>query len=90
MQTNDPQRVHIGVKFSCRFTLKEITERWNALLYDPTINRAALSAIRNLDPAIKADIESKALFSTAEEKILASIHSVGLAYNLDFNLVMYN
>lgn len=38
-QTNDLAAVHLGVKFSCRFTLKEVQERWYALLYDPQISK---------------------------------------------------
>lgn len=38
-QTNDLSAVHLGVKFSCRFTLKEVQERWYALLYDPQISK---------------------------------------------------
>uniref|UniRef100_A0A672R3E2 Microspherule protein 1 n=1 Tax=Sinocyclocheilus grahami TaxID=75366 RepID=A0A672R3E2_SINGR len=36
LQTTDLTSVHLGVKFSCRFTLREIQERWYALLYDPS------------------------------------------------------
>lgn len=39
LQTNDLTSVHLGVKFSCRFTLREIQERWYALLYDPIISK---------------------------------------------------
>ena len=39
-QTNDLAAVHLGVKFSCRFTLKEVQERWYALLYDPQISKS--------------------------------------------------
>ena len=38
-QTNDLSAVHLGVKFSCRFTLKEVQDRWYALLYDPQISK---------------------------------------------------
>ncbi|XP_069761692.1 microspherule protein 1 isoform X2 [Narcine bancroftii] len=38
LQTNDLTAVHLGVKFSCHFTLREIQERWYALLYDPVIS----------------------------------------------------
>lgn len=68
--------VHRGVKFSCRFTLKEISQRWYALLYDPTISRLAISAMNNLHPECIAHIESKALYSIAEEEILATVQSV--------------
>ncbi|CAI6351187.1 unnamed protein product [Macrosiphum euphorbiae] len=75
LQTNNLPIVHRGVKFSCRFTLKEIAQRWYALLYDPTISRLAVSAMRNLHPESVANIESKALFSIAEEELLATIQS---------------
>ncbi|KAG8007906.1 Microspherule protein 1 [Nibea albiflora] len=39
LQTTDLTSVHLGVKFSCRFTLREIKERWYALLYDPVISK---------------------------------------------------
>ena len=38
-QTNDLAAVHLGVKFSCRFTLQEVEERWYALLYDPQLSK---------------------------------------------------
>ena len=38
-QTTDLTSVHLGVKFSCRFTFREIKERWYALLYDPVISK---------------------------------------------------
>ncbi len=38
-QTNDLTAVHLGVKFSCRFTLREIQERWYAILYDPILSK---------------------------------------------------
>ncbi|XP_050540256.1 microspherule protein 1 [Daktulosphaira vitifoliae] len=75
LQTNNLQMVHRGVKFSCRFTHKEIAQRWYALLYDPTISRLAVSAMKNLHPETIANIESKALFSIAEEELLASVQS---------------
>ena len=38
-QTNDLTAVHLGVKFSCKFTLREVQERWYALLYDPVLSK---------------------------------------------------
>lgn len=76
LQTNDLKWVHRGVKFSCRFTLQEIQQRWYALLYDPAISRLAIAAMRNLHPEAIANVESKALFSTSEEELLATIKSV--------------
>ncbi|KFQ71456.1 Microspherule protein 1, partial [Phaethon lepturus] len=50
LQTNDLTSVHLGVKFSCRFNLREIQERWYALLYDPIISKLACQAMRQLHP----------------------------------------
>ncbi|KAF0288514.1 Microspherule protein 1 [Amphibalanus amphitrite] len=49
-QACDLTLVHLGVKFSCKFTLSEIQERWYALLYDPSVSRLAVTAMRNLHP----------------------------------------
>ncbi|PIO39942.1 hypothetical protein AB205_0064110, partial [Aquarana catesbeiana] len=73
--TNDLQAVHLGVKFSCRFTLSEIQERWYALLYDPVISKLACQAIRQLHPEAIAAIQSKVLFSKAEEQLLSTVSS---------------
>lgn len=75
LQTTDLTAVHLGVKFSCRFTLREIQERWYALLYDPVISKLAWQAMRQLHPEAIAAIQAKALFSQAEEALLAKISS---------------
>lgn len=74
-QTNDIRTVHRGVKFSCKFTSQELSNRWHSLMYDEPINRIAIGAMRNLHPEMIASVQSKALFSKAEEEILATIKS---------------
>ncbi|NWH43127.1 MCRS1 protein, partial [Fregata magnificens] len=76
LQTNDLTSVHLGVKFSCRFNLREIQERWYALLYDPIISKLACQAMRQLHPEAIAAIQSKVLFSKAEEQLLNKVGSV--------------
>ncbi|NXN09545.1 MCRS1 protein, partial [Indicator maculatus] len=76
LQTNDLSSVHLGVKFSCRFTLREVQERWYALLYDPIISKLACQAMRQLHPEAIAAIQSKVLFSKAEEQLLSKVASV--------------
>lgn len=49
-QICDLTAVHKGVKFSCKFTLGEIQNRWYALLYDPTVSKVAQLAMKNLHP----------------------------------------
>lgn len=75
-QTGDLLAVHRGVKFSCHFTLTEITERWYALLYDKSVSRLALAALRNLHPQTVASVQSKALYTKVEEQLLATTSSV--------------
>lgn len=75
LQTNDLTVVHLGVKFSCRFTQREIQERWYALLYDPVISKLACQAMRQLHPEAIAAIQSRVLFSKAEEQLLSVIGS---------------
>ena len=76
LQTCDLRAVYQGVKFSCKFTFNEITQRWCALVYDRTISRLALSAIRNLQSETIAHIEANCLYSETEEELIASIKSV--------------
>lgn len=74
-QTNDLTAVFLGVKFSCKFTLKEIQERWYSLLYDPIISKLAIQAMKQFHPDVLATIQAKALFSKAEESLLGGIPS---------------
>ncbi|PNF29236.1 Microspherule protein 1 [Cryptotermes secundus] len=74
-QTNDLRTVHRGTKFSCRFTVQELQQRWYALLYDPAVSRVAVAAMRNLHPELIANVQSRALYSKAEEQLLGTIKS---------------
>ncbi|XP_018335479.1 microspherule protein 1 [Agrilus planipennis] len=74
-QTNDLRTVHLGTKFSCKFTVQELQQRWYALLYDKAVSRIAVAAMRNLHPDMIANVQDKALWSAEEEKLLAGINS---------------
>lgn len=74
-QTNDLRMVHRGTKFSCRFTLQEIQQRWYALLYDSNVSRVAVQAMRNLHPELITSVQSRTLYSKAEEDLLGTIKS---------------
>ncbi|KAK3853111.1 hypothetical protein Pmani_031042 [Petrolisthes manimaculis] len=74
-QTCDLVTVHRGVKFSCKFTLGEVQERWYALLYDPTVSRIAQQAMKNLHPDQIQAVQSRALYSKTEEELLGAIKS---------------
>lgn len=80
LQTNDLRTVHRGVKFSCRFTVQEIQQRWYALLYDSAISRLAITSMRNLHPEVIASVRSKALYSKQEEELLATVKPVSYIY----------
>ncbi|KAH8386165.1 hypothetical protein KR200_002105 [Drosophila serrata] len=74
-QTNDLRIIHRGVKFSCKFTLQELQQRWYALLYEPAVSRIAVSAMRNLHPELVDSVQRKALYSVQEEDLLGTIKS---------------
>ncbi|XP_054711986.1 LOW QUALITY PROTEIN: microspherule protein 1-like [Uloborus diversus] len=78
-QTNDLETVFKGVKFSSNFTLKEVQQRWYSLLYDVSVSKTALFAIKQLNPEVISQIQAKVLFSAEEEKLIASVPSTTLA-----------
>ena len=78
MQTSDLFAVFCAVKFSTHFTLREVQERWESLLYDCNISKTALDRIGKLPIDIRRRILSKALFSDSEEQILMDINSNNL------------
>lgn len=87
-QTNDLKTVHLGTKFSCRFTVQELQQRWYALLYDQAVSRVAVAAMRNLHPDMVAAVQDRALWSTQEEELLSSIKSVSVIVQFNrFHLV---
>ncbi|KXJ68971.1 hypothetical protein RP20_CCG000783 [Aedes albopictus] len=75
LQTNDLRMVHRGTKFSCKFTIHEMQARWYSLLYEEPISRIAVTAMRNLHPEVVESVQSRALFSVAEEELLGTIKS---------------
>ncbi|XP_076064282.1 microspherule protein Rcd5 isoform X2 [Oratosquilla oratoria] len=74
-QTCDLVTVHRGAKFSCKFTLGEIQERWYALLYDATVSRIAQQTMKNLHPDQIQAVQARALYSKAEEELLGTVKS---------------
>ncbi|KAL5292743.1 MCRS1 family protein [Megaselia abdita] len=74
-QTNDLKTVHHGTKFSCKFTHQEIQARWYSLLYEESISRIAVAAMRNLHPELVENVQARALYSVAEEDLLGTIKS---------------
>jgi hypothetical protein len=45
-------------------------------MYDPAVNRVAMAAMRNLHPEMIASVKSRALYSSAEEILLARVPAV--------------
>lgn len=79
-QTNDLKLVHRGTKFSCKFTLQELQNRWYSLLYEESISRISMAAMRNLHPEMVETVQSKALYTVQEEELLGTIKSVSLFF----------
>lgn len=74
-QTNDIRTVHRGTKFSCKFTVQELQSRWTNLLYDESISRIAVAAMRNLHPESVEMVQGRALYTKVEEELLGTIKS---------------
>lgn len=72
-QVNDLFAVYKGVKFSCKFSLQEIEDRWYALLYCAAIQRVAVAAMRQLPIDIVSQIHANTLYSKEEEELLKTI-----------------
>lgn len=89
-QTNNLEDVYRGVKFSCKFTLKEIETRWYALLYDEDIAKISVTAVRQLHNDVVAQIHRKTLFSQQEEDILKSVSSTAQPTEDTFNELLAN
>lgn len=63
--------------------MQELQQRWYALLYDPAVSRVAVAAMRNLHPELIANVQSRALYSKAEEQLLGTIKSVSVLVRKD-------
>nr|XP_009858851.1 microspherule protein 1-like [Ciona intestinalis] len=87
-QVQDLALVHLGVKFSCHFTLEEVQERWYALLYDPVISALAKQAMKALPREVAHVAHQKALFSKAEEEILSKILTSALPSTESFEEIL--
>uniref|UniRef100_A0A834R1R3 Microspherule protein 1 n=2 Tax=Sarcoptes scabiei TaxID=52283 RepID=A0A834R1R3_SARSC len=74
-QTNDLIKVYYGVKFSCKFSYEDVEARWRLLLYNKNVKIISMAAIRQLHSDVITQIQSKALFSEAEESLLKKIES---------------
>eukprot|EP00041_Stephanoeca_diplocostata_P018157 m.378648 g.378648 ORF g.378648 m.378648 type:complete len:512 (+) comp20935_c0_seq3:378-1913(+) len=72
-QVPDLVVVHCGVKFSRKYSLHELKERWYALMYDQDTCRRSCAAIAALDEEERRLQTSTVLFSAAEENHLRSI-----------------
>ena len=87
-QLNDLESVYRSIKFSCKFTLKEIENRWFGLLYDPTIAKIGVAAMRQLHPDIVSQIHANAPYNEDEEKLLKAIQSTNNPNNELFNEIL--
>ena len=74
-QTSSIASIFLGTKFSCKFTMKEVEERWDALLYNPTLSAAAMEAVGLLSAEERYFSETAVLWSPQEEDILSLVPS---------------
>nr|AAG16624.1 target of Jun 3 [Coturnix coturnix] len=76
LQTNDLTSVHLGVKFSCRFNCGRSRSAGTRCSMTPSSPSWACQAMRQLHPEAIAAIQSKVLFSKAEEQLLSKVGSM--------------
>jgi microspherule protein 1 len=69
----DPMVVFHSVKFTRQFSLRDIKERWFALLYDTDVCRAANAGVAVLDEEERRQFRLNVLFSAAEENELRAV-----------------
>ncbi|SPP84599.1 microspherule protein 1-like [Drosophila guanche] len=74
-RVNDLKVAHRVCKFSCLFSLKEVHQRWQALLFSPMDSATAMSAIENLHPETAASVRARTILSPAEEQLIMTIKS---------------
>ncbi|KAI6652899.1 Microspherule protein 1 isoform X3 [Oopsacas minuta] len=74
-QTSSLLSVFLGTKFSCKFTMKEIEERWDALLYNSALSTTAMEDIALLCYDERSFSEAAVLWSPEEERTLTLISS---------------
>ncbi|CAF0803033.1 unnamed protein product [Rotaria sordida] len=80
----DLERVHKQVKFSMPFSLENIQDRWQCLLYDVSISKMIITKIQQLS---MSQIENLHIpFNDEEEQLLASIPSYTIPTLLDNEL----
>ncbi|CAF2488361.1 unnamed protein product [Rotaria sp. Silwood2] len=80
----DLERVHKEVKFSMPFSLENIQDRWQCLLYDVSISKMIVTKIQQLS---MSQIENLHIpFNEDEEQLLAAIPSYTIPTLLDNEL----
>lgn len=77
-------------KFTRRFSLKELKERWYAILYDAPISKMIYNNIKKLHPDDVLRLKRLAPFSDKENKLLIEIDSDTQVEHLFENLLMNN
>jgi len=70
--------VQIGVKFSQKFTLEQVTARWKSLFLDEKASFVSNIAIKKLHPIVKGRIRKAVLFSSTEEDLIKRVDEVHL------------
>lgn len=75
MQLDCLEDVHMLTKFTKKFTLNELNERWYAILYDAPISKLIYNNMKKLHSDDVLRLKKLAPFSKSENKHLISIHS---------------
>lgn len=89
-QTSSIMSVFLGTKFSCKFTLKEVEERWDVLLYNSAISTTVMEDVTFLCCDERSFSEKSVLWSLEEEDILSQVTSQSEPHVQEFEVILGN
>lgn len=84
MHLRDLERVYERVKFSMKFSLDNIRDRWRCLLYDPSISKMIMNKIQQLSMSQIENLQVP--LNDEEEQLIATIPSHTIPNLLDEQL----
>ncbi|KAL3319545.1 Microspherule protein 1 [Cichlidogyrus casuarinus] len=71
--TSNLTEVYYAVRFSAKFTEKDLEQRWRELLFDNVVSQTSRQAVQNLPGVIKTNLDRKIPFNTEEENLLTAV-----------------
>eukprot|EP01135_Chromosphaera_perkinsii_P012448 Nk52_evm59s2657 gene=Nk52_evmTU59s2657 len=88
-QVRDIPKIFKTIKFSKKYSLEQLWDRWNALLYDPIVSRRAAVALTKLDSNTLDFLTCRSVLWSPEEEGILKILKPGGTYGIsDFEKLL--